>query len=165
MVFLLLLQIAFSTVVYPSLLLAYLGQAAFLLNYPEHSDNPFYKSLPGKWSHLYLSGLFSVNACIIAKVISLLLGSIPWYVTFWQVQVGSGWYYHRLSHKEIYMELASPMCQGLWGSLGDIEQEPHGVQSYCRRWVLGLTEQRWHFIMSGFPVLEAVSSKTVGNHR
>jgi hypothetical protein len=48
MVLLLLLQIAFSTVVYPSLLLAYLGQAAFLLNYPEHSDNPFYKSLPGK---------------------------------------------------------------------------------------------------------------------
>ncbi len=49
------LQIAFSGLVYPSLLLAYLGQGAVLLNHPENADDPFYKSVPGVQSHLYVS--------------------------------------------------------------------------------------------------------------
>ncbi len=49
------LQIAFSGLVYPSLLLAYLGQGAVLLNHPEKADDPFYKSIPGVQSHLYIS--------------------------------------------------------------------------------------------------------------
>jgi len=49
------LQIAFSGLVYPSLLLAYLGQGAVLLNHPENADDPFYKSIPGVQSHLYVS--------------------------------------------------------------------------------------------------------------
>jgi KUP system potassium uptake protein len=49
------IQIAFSGLVYPSLLLAYLGQGAVLLNHPENADDPFYKSVPGVQSHLYVS--------------------------------------------------------------------------------------------------------------
>ncbi len=49
------LQIAFSGLVYPSLLLAYLGQGAVLLNHPENADDPFYKSIPGVQFHLYIS--------------------------------------------------------------------------------------------------------------
>ncbi|CAK9227914.1 unnamed protein product [Sphagnum jensenii] len=42
------LHIVCFWVVYPCLLLAYLGQAAYLLNHPENAGNPFYKSIPGK---------------------------------------------------------------------------------------------------------------------
>ncbi|CAM6076531.1 unnamed protein product [Sphagnum tenellum] len=37
-----------ARVVYPCLLLAYLGQVAYLLNHSENVGNPFYKSIPGK---------------------------------------------------------------------------------------------------------------------
>ncbi|KAJ7554494.1 hypothetical protein O6H91_06G143500 [Diphasiastrum complanatum] len=40
------IQIAFTSLVYPCLLLAYIGQAAYLLKYPEHVDEAFYKSIP-----------------------------------------------------------------------------------------------------------------------
>ncbi|CAM6112022.1 unnamed protein product [Calypogeia fissa] len=40
------IQIAFSTIVYPSLLLAYTGQAAYLLKHPENVSVAFYKSVP-----------------------------------------------------------------------------------------------------------------------
>ncbi|XP_059656041.1 putative potassium transporter 12 isoform X2 [Cornus florida] len=40
------IQIAFSFVVFPCLLLAYLGQAAYLMKYPELSDSIFYSSIP-----------------------------------------------------------------------------------------------------------------------
>jgi len=74
------IQIAFSTVVYPSLLLAYLGQAAFLLNYPEHSDNPFYKSLPVKlyWPMFVLATLAAIIAsqAIISATFSIVKQSV-----------------------------------------------------------------------------------------
>ncbi|KAF8762467.1 hypothetical protein HU200_009433 [Digitaria exilis] len=40
-------QIGFSVVLFPSVLLAYIGQAAYLRNYPEDVANTFYKSIPG----------------------------------------------------------------------------------------------------------------------
>ncbi|KAL3688521.1 hypothetical protein R1sor_014830 [Riccia sorocarpa] len=40
------IQIAFSVLVFPCLLLAYLGQAAFLMHHPEDVTDTFYKSLP-----------------------------------------------------------------------------------------------------------------------
>lgn len=40
------IQIAFTFVVFPCLLLAYMGQAAFLMKYPESSDRIFYDSVP-----------------------------------------------------------------------------------------------------------------------
>lgn len=39
-------RIAFSTLVYPALLAAYIGQGAYLLKYPEHVSQTFYKSIP-----------------------------------------------------------------------------------------------------------------------
>ncbi|XP_025816346.1 potassium transporter 5 isoform X2 [Panicum hallii] len=40
-------QIGFSAVLFPSVLLAYIGQAAYLRVYPENVANTFYKSIPG----------------------------------------------------------------------------------------------------------------------
>ncbi|CAO2195773.1 unnamed protein product [Urochloa humidicola] len=40
-------QIGFSVVLFPSVLLAYIGQAAYLRIYPENVANTFYKSIPG----------------------------------------------------------------------------------------------------------------------
>ena len=41
------IQWTFTCVVYPSLVLAYLGQAAALENHPEWISNTFYNSIPG----------------------------------------------------------------------------------------------------------------------
>ncbi|KAH7428092.1 hypothetical protein KP509_10G075400 [Ceratopteris richardii] len=41
------IQIAFSVVVYPCLLLSYIGQAAYLLDNPQMTNNVFYSSVPG----------------------------------------------------------------------------------------------------------------------
>ncbi|GAB2248269.1 hypothetical protein Droror1_Dr00008151 [Drosera rotundifolia] len=41
------IQIAFSCVVFPCLLLAYMGQAAYLMKYPHSVDRIFYDSVPG----------------------------------------------------------------------------------------------------------------------
>lgn len=41
------IQIAFTTVVFPCLLLAYFGQAAYLMNNKEHVSDAFYRSIPG----------------------------------------------------------------------------------------------------------------------
>ncbi|KAL3680625.1 hypothetical protein R1sor_023581 [Riccia sorocarpa] len=40
------IQIAFTTLVFPCLLLAYIGQAAYLLKHPEDITNAFYNSIP-----------------------------------------------------------------------------------------------------------------------
>ncbi|KAH1063968.1 hypothetical protein J1N35_028955 [Gossypium stocksii] len=40
------IQIAFTFVVFPCLLLAYMGQAAYLMKYPDSSDRIFYDSVP-----------------------------------------------------------------------------------------------------------------------
>jgi KUP system potassium uptake protein len=41
------IQWTFSLVVYPSLVIAYLGQAAALENHPEWISNTFYNTIPG----------------------------------------------------------------------------------------------------------------------
>jgi K+ transporter len=45
-------QIAFTVVVFPCLLLAYSGQAAYLMQNKEHVVDAFYRSIPGKKSFL-----------------------------------------------------------------------------------------------------------------
>ncbi|OAE33988.1 hypothetical protein AXG93_3891s1010 [Marchantia polymorpha subsp. ruderalis] len=42
------IQIAFTTLVYPCLVAAYTGQAAYLLKHPEDVSETFYNSIPGK---------------------------------------------------------------------------------------------------------------------
>ncbi|OAY76247.1 Potassium transporter 5, partial [Ananas comosus] len=41
------IQIGFSAVLLPSVLLAYIGQAAYLTNFPDNVGDTFYKSIPG----------------------------------------------------------------------------------------------------------------------
>lgn len=43
-------QIAFTGVVYPCLILSYMGQAAYLSKHPEHIGRTFYMSIPSKTS-------------------------------------------------------------------------------------------------------------------
>lgn len=42
-----LLQISFSSITFPALLTAYIGQAAYLRKFPGNVDNTFYDSIPG----------------------------------------------------------------------------------------------------------------------
>nr|XP_016515890.1 PREDICTED: potassium transporter 5-like [Nicotiana tabacum] len=46
-------QISFSCLVFPSILSAYIGQAAYLTKFPENVGNAFYASVPGK-SPIYM---------------------------------------------------------------------------------------------------------------
>lgn len=43
------LQLSFSCVVFPSILSAYVGQAAYLMKHPENVRDTFYASIPGKF--------------------------------------------------------------------------------------------------------------------
>ncbi|MCO5598048.1 hypothetical protein L7F22_052138 [Adiantum nelumboides] len=58
-------RIAFSTVVYPSLLVAYIGQGAYLLKYPENVSQTFYNSIPGPM--FWPMFVVAVGAAIIAS--------------------------------------------------------------------------------------------------
>ncbi|GLU15672.1 hypothetical protein SLE2022_321440 [Rubroshorea leprosula] len=59
------IQISFSTIVLPSIVIAHTGQAAYLTKYPEHFDKTFYKSIPGP---LYLPQfVVAVLAAIISS--------------------------------------------------------------------------------------------------
>lgn len=42
------LQISFSGLVFPALITAYCGQAAYLSKFPDHVAKTFYDSIPGK---------------------------------------------------------------------------------------------------------------------
>ncbi|CAK9192836.1 unnamed protein product [Sphagnum troendelagicum] len=74
------IQIAFSGLVYPSLLLAYLGQGAVLLNHPENADDPFYKSIPVKlyWPMFALATVAAIIAsqAIISATFSIVKQSV-----------------------------------------------------------------------------------------
>lgn len=48
------LQISFSGIVFPALLSAYSGQAAYLTKFPNHVQDSFYKSIPGNFSKIYV---------------------------------------------------------------------------------------------------------------
>jgi KUP system potassium uptake protein len=75
------LQIGFSVVLLPSVLLAYMGQAAYLRIYPENVADTFYKSIPGKivkeqakkWH-----GLASERLAINKKLLIFLSGPLYW---------------------------------------------------------------------------------------
>ena len=43
-------QIAFTLVVFPCLLLAYTGQAAYIIDHKDHVADAFYRSIPGYWT-------------------------------------------------------------------------------------------------------------------
>lgn len=47
-------QIAFTSLVYPCLMLAYLGEAAFLSRHHEDIQRSFYKAIPGKTQSIHL---------------------------------------------------------------------------------------------------------------
>ncbi|XP_077226973.1 potassium transporter 5-like [Tasmannia lanceolata] len=57
-------QISFTTIVLPSLLCAYTGQAAFLTKFPEHVADTFYKSTPHKvyWPMFVVAVLAAIIA-------------------------------------------------------------------------------------------------------
>ncbi|KAG6556611.1 hypothetical protein Mapa_001552 [Marchantia paleacea] len=58
------IQIAFAGVVYPSLVLAYFGQAAYLTNQPENVADTFFKSVPKPmfWPMLVIATLATIVA-------------------------------------------------------------------------------------------------------
>ncbi|KAI3467834.1 hypothetical protein Pfo_024497 [Paulownia fortunei] len=62
-------QISFSGIVFPSVLVAYIGQAAYLSKFPDHVAHAFYDSIPG--NQAMISGTFA----IISQ--SLSLGCFP----------------------------------------------------------------------------------------
>ncbi|CAL9770751.1 unnamed protein product [Musa acuminata subsp. burmannicoides] len=58
------IQVAFTGLVYPCLLCAYLGQAAYLSNFPDHVADAFYKSTPESvyWPMFVIAVLASIIA-------------------------------------------------------------------------------------------------------
>lgn len=80
------MQIAFTVLVFPSLLAAYMGQAAYLLKHPEHVNQAFYKSIP---SRVFSNCLFAFSnaiqisihlrvSCIVHRLVQLIAGTIYW---------------------------------------------------------------------------------------
>ncbi|XP_042498356.1 potassium transporter 11-like isoform X3 [Macadamia integrifolia] len=57
-------QIAFTVVVFPSLLLAYSGQAAYLMKHQDHVVDAFYRSIPGSvyWPMFIIATLAAIVA-------------------------------------------------------------------------------------------------------
>ncbi|KAL2621511.1 hypothetical protein R1flu_001716 [Riccia fluitans] len=58
------IQLAFTTLVFPCLLLAYIGQASYLLKYPEDVTEAFYNSIPEKvyWPVFVIATLAAIIA-------------------------------------------------------------------------------------------------------
>ena len=54
------MQIAFTCVVFPCLLLAYMGQAAYLMKNPDSAERIFYDSVPGNACSLTSSLIFYI---------------------------------------------------------------------------------------------------------
>jgi len=42
-------QISFTCILFPSVALCYMGQAAYLRKFPENVGDTFYKSIPSRW--------------------------------------------------------------------------------------------------------------------
>lgn len=64
-------QLAFTLFVYPCLILAYMGEAAYLSQHKEDLQSSFYKAIPGRCQLLYLS-----NQDIIMIIISISMHTI-----------------------------------------------------------------------------------------
>ena len=58
------LQLSFSCVVYPSVVITYLGQAAYLYQNPDDYDNTFYASIPNPvyWPMFVIATLAAIVA-------------------------------------------------------------------------------------------------------
>ncbi|KAK4481201.1 hypothetical protein RD792_012083 [Penstemon davidsonii] len=65
-------QISFSGVVFPSLLMAYIGQAAYLSKFPDHVSNTFYDSIP---SAIYWPTFVVANAAAIIASQAMISGA------------------------------------------------------------------------------------------
>ncbi|KAL0364420.1 UNVERIFIED_CONTAM: Potassium transporter 5 [Sesamum angustifolium] len=65
-------QISFSGIVFPSLLVAYTGQAAYLSKFPDHVANTFYDSIPGP---LYWPTFVVANAAAIIASQAMISGA------------------------------------------------------------------------------------------
>jgi hypothetical protein len=90
-------QIAFTVVVFPCLLLAYSGQAAYLMQNKEHVVDAFYRSIPGKNSFavefprlllllLFFSDYFSSVSDILLHFLQLLIVRCIWCKHFSDMQ-------------------------------------------------------------------------------
>ena len=66
-------QLAFTIVVFPCLLLAYSGQAAYLMQNHDHVVDAFYRSIPGIFQPQIL---MSENECKIARIERAMLNQI-----------------------------------------------------------------------------------------
>lgn len=66
-------QLTLVFFVYPCLMLAYLGQGAFLINNPENAANVFYTSIPGDGKLYWLVFILAILATVIASQ-ALILG-------------------------------------------------------------------------------------------
>ncbi|KAM7250591.1 hypothetical protein ACFE04_022474 [Oxalis oulophora] len=62
------IQLAFTVVVFPCLLLAYMGQAAYLMKYPHASERIFYESVPG----IAEVGVMLVSTALVTLVMLLI---------------------------------------------------------------------------------------------
>ncbi|PIN01828.1 hypothetical protein CDL12_25661 [Handroanthus impetiginosus] len=65
-------QLSFSGIVFPSILLAYIGQAAYLSKFPDHVGNTFYDSIPGP---LYWPTFVVANAAAIIASQAMISGA------------------------------------------------------------------------------------------
>lgn len=59
------IQLSWCCYTYPCLLVAYIGQAAYISVHPDAYSNPFYKSVPSGW--LYPSLIIAILAAIVAS--------------------------------------------------------------------------------------------------
>ncbi|KAI3467831.1 hypothetical protein Pfo_024494 [Paulownia fortunei] len=66
------IQISFSGIVFPSLLMAYIGQAAYLSKFPNHVEHTFYDSIPGP---LYWPTFVVANAAAIIASQAMISGA------------------------------------------------------------------------------------------
>ncbi|KAI3467836.1 hypothetical protein Pfo_024499 [Paulownia fortunei] len=71
------LNISFSGIVFPSLLTAYNGQAAYLSKFPNHVEHTFYDSIPGKFLNcpLYWPTFVVANAAAIIASQAMISGA------------------------------------------------------------------------------------------
>ncbi|KAG5021606.1 hypothetical protein JHK85_017948 [Glycine max] len=70
------IQISFSFVVFPSILIAYIGQAAYLRKFPEKVSNTFYASIPG---------IAVVCDMLITTILVSLIMLVIWKKSIWVV--------------------------------------------------------------------------------
>lgn len=74
------IQIAFSFIVYPSLILTYAGEAAYLIKHPSHLDDAFFKSTPRPvfWPMFVISTLAAIVAsqALISATFSIIKQSV-----------------------------------------------------------------------------------------